>query len=179
MVATVAHTTLTLTRVGSVYLFGVGMLNRGVSNSSLNGAADDCICEPYPCPGAKVATLAAESASSLLGMLVCPGIHWITRRALTLLILRRSSSRAVEEPSKATQSDWLSVKIATEFSSVRLSSTQPIDIRMTLRSSSKEQVRAAPRAFSVIITVRAAGSPLVITTPAPPFVVQALAEPSE
>ena len=77
------------------------------------------------------------------------------------------------------QSDWMSVKIETELEWFRFSSTQPIDICMTLHSSSKEHLRAATHALSVMMIVVNAGSPLVTTTPAPPLSVSPLAEPSE
>ena len=75
------------------------------------------------------------------------------RRALTLPIWKRNSSREIDVPSRAMQNDWLSVKIETELELFRVSSTHPIDICMVLRTFSKEHMKAAPYPFSVIMMV--------------------------
>ena len=85
----------------------------------------------------------------------------------------------IDVPSRGVQSDWMSVKIETELEWFRFSSSQPINICMALHFSSKEHLGAAPHAFSVVMIVVNAGSPLVTTTPASPLSVPPLAEPSE
>ena len=106
------------------------------------------------------------------------GIHWIWDRATVLLMERRRGARSGEEPSRAMHRDWLSVKMATDVDRSRCWLIQSTAICMALLSSSKEQVNAAPRSSTVPTTSGAAGSPVVMTTPAPPLVVPALADPS-
>ena len=100
------------------------------------------------------------------------------RRRVVLFMERRRVSRYGEEPRRVLQRDWLSVKIAADVDWSMCSLIQSTASCMVLLSSSYEHVSAAPRSCKVVTTFGAAGSPVVMTTPAPPLVVPALADPS-
>ena len=81
-----------------------------------------------------------------------------------LFMERRWASRSGEEPSRAKQTDWLSVKMATDVDWSRCSLIQSTASCMALLSSSYEHVSVAPRSCKVVTTFGATGLPVVMTT---------------
>ena len=124
------------------------------------------------------APLAALSASSLHGIPMWPGIHWILIERLRESKVRLRSDVSGPSPSRAVARDWLSVQIMMTVSESQLESS--IQFRAAPKaslSSSKDEVIALPLMLA-LCNSSAAGLPLVATSPAPPFLIPSAAEPS-
>ena len=125
------------------------------------------------------APLAALSASSLPGIPMWPGIHWILIEHLRKSKVRLRSDVSGPSPSRAVARDWLSVQIMMKVSGSQLEFS--IHFRAAPKaslSSSKDEVIALPLMLTLCKTSGSAGLPLVTTNPAPPFLVPSAAEPS-
>ena len=125
------------------------------------------------------ASLAALSASSLPGIPMLPGIHWILIGRLRESKVRLRSEVSGPSPSRAVARDCLSVQIMMTVSGPQLeSSIQFSAAPKASIFSSKDGVIALPLMLALCKTSGSAGLPLVRTSPAPPFLVPSAAEPS-
>ena len=123
------------------------------------------------------APLAALSVSSLPGIRMWPGIHWILIGRLKQSKVRPRSDVSGPSPSRAVARDWLLVQIMMTVSGSQMeSSIQFRAIPKASVSCSKDEVIALPLMLALCKTSGSAGLPLVTTSSAPPFLIPSAAE---
>ena len=125
-----------------------------------------------------VASLAALSANSLPGTFEWPGNHWMIVLPVLSWIDFLIGAVSMLKLSKAWHRDWLSVQIKILSSGLMFVDIQLAVTFIASTSSSYEHVKTDPFCLMVCIISGFSGSPFVIMTAEPPFLVPSVSEPS-